>query len=59
MHQRMRLNLPSSKSSGSSGSAFGISGSCSQNSVQGSGSRYPPSFTPSAIAHTQASMQSI
>jgi hypothetical protein len=27
--------------------------------VLGSGSGYPPSFTPSAIAHTQASMQSI
>jgi hypothetical protein len=28
-------------------------------SVPSSGSWYPPSFTPSAIAHIQASMQSI
>jgi hypothetical protein len=59
MHQRMRLNLPSSKSSRSSCSRFLTPDSCSQYSAQCSGSWYPPSFTPSAIAHTQESMQSI
>jgi hypothetical protein len=51
--------LPSSKSSGSSGSTFGISGSYSQYSVPNSSSWYLPSFTSSAKACTQAGIQSI
>ena len=50
-NQRMRLNLPSSKPSGSSCSRYGSSGSgsryCLANSSTGS-----PSFTPVSTAHT-------